>query len=326
MELSGDSSCSNKGECYLTTIPKPFFYRTQSGLDPRLKRLVWGAGLALLLCLALPAFKTAIRQALPNAPAPLWFALFVALLGIAYMLVEIYLLQRLGLFLGYPALSLAVTLFALLFSSAAGSLLGGRLKALNHSTGIGLAAVITAAACSLFGFLQSFLLPAALYLDISWRVLLTAVSIMPLGGLMGLCFPASLRLLGAQAAQRIPWMWGLNGIASVLGSALAVVLAMHWGTVWVLVAGAGTYLLAGAVLLLGGISSAPPSTVSPAAPFSWRRALFFLAAVGLVWYGVFTFIAADYWRVRPPLTRPAPPSVDPAVWPQALNSEPQPQF
>ena len=22
MELSGDSSCSNKGECYLTTIPK----------------------------------------------------------------------------------------------------------------------------------------------------------------------------------------------------------------------------------------------------------------------------------------------------------------
>ena len=43
MELSGDSSCSNKGECYLTTIPKRKLQRVLAGnkiLDDELSLFV----------------------------------------------------------------------------------------------------------------------------------------------------------------------------------------------------------------------------------------------------------------------------------------------
>src|SRR4029450_7863116 len=51
---------------------------------------------------------------------------YFAALGFGFMLIEVSLIQRLTLFLGYPTHSLTVTLFALLVSSGIGSLLTDR--------------------------------------------------------------------------------------------------------------------------------------------------------------------------------------------------------
>ena len=59
-----------------------------------------------------------------SGPPPLLWALFAAGLGAGFMMVEIHLLQRFGLFLGYPTLTLAVALFGLLLGTGAGSLAG----------------------------------------------------------------------------------------------------------------------------------------------------------------------------------------------------------
>jgi hypothetical protein len=233
------------------------------------------------------------------------------------MLVELYLLQRFSLLLGQPLLTLAVTLFALLLSSAAGSLVGYRLKVLGTSTGLGLAAALTGVAGLGLSWLQGVALPLALHLETTGRIFAALALIMPLGLLMGLCFPAGLRLAGAGAPGQIPWMWGVNGVGAVAGSALAVVVGMKWGAAWVLYCGTAGYLLAGAAMWGGDKLSLPPAE---GLLFSAKKAAAFLCAVALLWYGVFAFIAqAPGRRGLAGEARPAPPAVAPEVWPASLN-------
>ena len=70
---------------------------------------------------------------------------------------------------------------------------------------------------------------------------------------MGMPFPTGLRILasspapafpGPDADQAVEWAWAMNAAASVLGSVLAMVIAMQFGLTVTLVSGAAAYLLA----------------------------------------------------------------------------------
>jgi hypothetical protein len=73
------------------------------------------------------------------------------------------------------------------------------------------------------------------------------VLLLPLGFLMGQPFPCGLRLAGTWGADVVPWCWALNGLASVLGSALAMLCAKLWGFLPALLLGAAVYLAVAAV-------------------------------------------------------------------------------
>jgi hypothetical protein len=63
-------------------------------------------------------------------------------------------------------------------------------------------------------------------------IILTVGVLAPAAFLMGMPFPLGLRLLdrsGAQWAELIPWVWGINGATSVLGSILAITIAINFG-------------------------------------------------------------------------------------------------
>jgi len=65
---------------------------------------------------------------------------------------------------------------------------------------------------------------------------------------MGTAFPSGVRLLGHAHENSIPWVWALNGGASVLGSIIAMAIAMSYGYRVTLILGAVTYL--GAFLIV----------------------------------------------------------------------------
>ncbi len=60
------------------------------------------------------------------------------------------------------------------------------------------------------------------------------------GTLMGLPFPLGLRSLASQEGG-VAWAWAVNGIASVLGASLAIVLAMEVGGGGLLLVGSACY-------------------------------------------------------------------------------------
>jgi hypothetical protein len=54
--------------------------------------------------------------------------------------------------------------------------------------------------------------------------------ILPFGFLLGIPFPTGIQILKQNKMENyIPWMYGVNGILTVLGSILAVTLSMTFG-------------------------------------------------------------------------------------------------
>mgnify|MGYP003309409743 CR=1 FL=1 len=131
------------------TDDRPFFYDATPGLDPKLGRLLLAAGVLCVLVLLAPLASPRMRQWGAGKPPPWLWALFAAGLGAGFMLVEIHLLQRCGLFLGYPALTLSVARVALLVGTGVGSLLGSRLALLARPAGIGMVAIGVGEVCLL---------------------------------------------------------------------------------------------------------------------------------------------------------------------------------
>jgi hypothetical protein len=168
-------------------------------------------------------------------------------LGAAYMLVMVPLVQRFYLLLGSPTLALVVTLEGLLLGAGLGSFISSRINTslvrLAGSVLAVLAALLVAHAL-LFGSLSELLLQT----DLPWRIAAVFVLSLPLGLLIGVPFPTGLRITGEWLPRAVPTMWGLNAMAAVLGSVVASAAAMAFGFQVVLLLAAVLY--AGAALLL----------------------------------------------------------------------------
>jgi hypothetical protein len=178
----------------------------------------------------------------------LWAMYFLSL-GLGFILVEMVLIQRFSLFLGYPVYSLSVVLFTLLLTSAVGSLSFSGLRSPAAAlVAVGLLALLLAV--YLVGLPP--LLSATRGLSTFARIAIAIATIAPLGLLMGIPFPSGIRRAGGESKPLVAWAWAVNGGASVFASALAVLISMTFGFTATLAAGAGAYGLAFAAL--GGLS------------------------------------------------------------------------
>jgi spermidine synthase len=219
--------------------------------------------LVLLLVLVISAIAVLVFLVLPLAlrkaesrqsPVPLLY--FVAV-GLGYILVEIAFIQRFVLFLGHPTYALTVVIFLLMLSSGAGSLLSRVWLPRAHMAWIPLLLV------SITLLTYIFLLPSRLAslvgMALGYRLVVSAVLLIPLGFLMGMPFPTGLRALASgptlgaapvlgASDNAVEWAWAMNAAASVLGSVLAMVIAIQFGLTVTLACGAVAYLLALATL------------------------------------------------------------------------------
>ncbi len=170
---------------------------------------------------------------------------YFSILGLGYIFVEIVLIQRFTLFIGYPTRAIATTLFAMLMCSALGSLVAPRVC----DTGPGLRALLLLVAASIVLYIVGLpvLFRELMRFPDAARLGLSVVLIAPLAFLMGMPFPTGLRRVGLRTPALVPWVWGLNGVFSVLGSALVIVVSMQAGFTAALAGAALLYALAAAV-------------------------------------------------------------------------------
>jgi len=208
--------------------------------------------LAVLLFLVLPLLLRGGKHRQPLVPL-----LYFVAVGLGYILVEIAFIQRFVLFLGHPTYALTVVIFLLMVSSGAGSLFSRRCLPRAEMGWIPILLVFVTLAVYLF--LLPSRLAALVGLGFESRLLLSAALLIPLGFLMGMPFPTGLRALAASsssefladqnaAGNAVEWAWAMNAAASVLGSVLAMVIAIQFGLTITLACGAAAYLLALAVL------------------------------------------------------------------------------
>jgi hypothetical protein len=176
------------------------------------------------------------------------YLLYFACLGAGFIIVEVAMIQKFILFLGHPVYSLAVVLFSVLAFSATGSFLTGRFKEEN------LRATLRRLLLSLVVLVGIYIvaIPPIFYglvgLPHAARIVIAVLLMAPLATPMGMPMPIGIRLLAKYEPELIPWAWGVNGAASVMGSVGALAIAILTGFNQALLVGAALYLIAMALI------------------------------------------------------------------------------
>jgi hypothetical protein len=229
------------------TDDRPFFFNSVKPADflrpweqkpgrmgvQLLAQLVLVVAVLVALFMFVPLFVRG-RTALSGVePLARWSTLvYFGALGAGFMLIEVALISKFVLFLGHPIHALTVVLCSLLISAGLGSYWSGRYVGPGHASLRRVIATELVAIVLLSLVLE--LVFTRLLTDASFTTaaLLSVATLAPVGFLMGMPFPLGLRLLdrvGPQWAQLVPWVWGINGATSVLGSVLAISIALNLG-------------------------------------------------------------------------------------------------
>jgi hypothetical protein len=176
---------------------------------------------------------------------------YFASLGLGFILIEISLLQKLTIFLGGPTYSMAVTLFAILLTSGLGSFASKRLAA-DPERLVALTLPVLAALAVAASLAIGPVTNALLGLGHSGRIASAVALVAPLGFLMGIPFPSGLRIVHRREPAAVPWAWGINACATVVGTVLCIVFSTAWGFSRTLQIGAAVYLVGWTALRAAG--------------------------------------------------------------------------
>jgi len=194
---------------------------------------------ALLILLPLRS----LSRAGLHTPGDWRFLIYFAALGFGFIAIEMALLSQFTLFLGQPVYTYAVVLASLLVCTGIGSFLAGRFDAEPRRT-IERVVPLLVLALVVTAFATPMVFSVALGWTLAFRILIAIVILIPLGVLLGMPFPTGLRLVSLEAPALVPWGWGVNGFFTVIGTVIALILAMAWGFKVVLVVGGCSYLVA----------------------------------------------------------------------------------
>jgi spermidine synthase len=230
-----------------TTDDRPFFFNPVKPLDflrpwqPRpgrmgvqlLARLVVIVTLLVALFIFVPLYVRRRSALAAVKPLARWSTLlYFGALGAGFMLIEVSLISKFVLFLGHPIYALTVVLCSLLMAAGLGSYWSGRNVGQGHAALRRVIAVALVAIVVLYVVLDAVFTRLLVDTSFATSAVLTVATLAPVGFLMGMPFPLGLRLLdrvGPEWAQLVPWVWGINGATSVLGSIVAISIAINVG-------------------------------------------------------------------------------------------------
>jgi hypothetical protein len=164
-------------------------------------------------------------------------------LGLAYMFLEISILQQFIRYLYDPVFSASVVIGSFLVYSGIGSLIAGNVSTIRSKhifwsvLVIGLVGIIFITADR---WLHNVLAGLPLWL----RMLSCSLLIAPLAIPMGIPFPSGLSALATERGGFIAWAWSINGFFSVIGSSATVLISISWGFKSIILIAVSLYIVA----------------------------------------------------------------------------------
>mgnify|MGYP002725497692 CR=1 FL=1 len=194
--------------------------------------------LSIILVVLLVIFPITLVPYFQKGPSlNLKHYLYFAVIGFAYMSVELILMQQFTLLIGPSAYSVAAILMTLLVFSGIGSQVSERFSMRT--------VIISIVGCLILDIL---LFKGFIYmfgdLGQSLRIMVTAILVAPLGFFMGMPFPKGVRRIGSL----VDWGFAVNGAASVLGSTITILIVINYGFSVGLILSAGLYVAAFSLL------------------------------------------------------------------------------
>jgi hypothetical protein len=206
--------------------------------------------LMLVICVFIPLIVVRTGHVLVRGTGHL-YAYFTCI-GVGFMLMEMSMMQRLTVFLGHPIYGLSVVLFSLLLASGMGSYLTESLDKKGILCSVSARMFILFAVFVGVGIASPVVFEQYQGAETNIRILSAVALLTPLGLVAGMAFPSGFKLAVKRAAAIAPWLWAINGGASVLAASLAMLISINFGTNATYWLASVCYLIAGATMLKEG--------------------------------------------------------------------------
>ncbi len=215
------------------TDDNPYFYNFEKGIPNTLPLIL------IVIVIGSIILFTPFVLTEGNAKPSMYFSL----LGIGFMMIEVPLIQKFILYLGHPALAFTYVLAALLVGGGIGGYFSSSRFFNRQLKALYLPPFMVAIINIVLILTLGFVFQSTSNFGLTGRIIIASVLVMIQGFFMGMPFPRGLKLIGKTGKREIvPIMWGINGVASVVGSVLSVILSMTIGFTGALIAGAAVYI------------------------------------------------------------------------------------
>jgi hypothetical protein len=200
--------------------------------------VIAGAALILLPLLGLRSAGKMSRNGW-SSQGVIGTLMYFGCIGFAFMFLEMALLPKYILLLAHPIYSTAVVLGSVLVFAGCGSLTVRHV--MSKSLWVAVACV-----CA-WGLVQALLEERVFAWALDWplggRLALTVAMVGSLSFFLGWPFPIGLREISDQYPSLVPWAWGINGCASVIGAVLGKMISMSAGLRMTMLVAALLYVL-----------------------------------------------------------------------------------
>ena len=229
----------------------PYFYKIKKGIPEDYLWLFIGVVVFNLLLIGIP-FSILKKKMRKEKISAVSFPMFIFLCtGAGFMIIEVSLFQKLILYLGSPTTSLSVLLSSLLIGMGIGSFFGGKIFKSNLIKRLKFICIAIVLAGILLFTINPFILNSLLKYSLLISSVICFIMILPFGVLLGIPFPTGVKYLKQKKMEDyIPWMYGINGGMSVLGSVIAVNFSMIWGFTLTFFVGISIYFILFLILML----------------------------------------------------------------------------
>ncbi|MAG58130.1 MAG: hypothetical protein CMJ83_17735 [Planctomycetes bacterium] len=214
-------------------------------------RWTWQIRRDHLKCLAVFAFGSVLltlgplvvaRRRVPFNRTTFNHLVFFACLGAGFMLVEIGLIQKLGIFLGHPGKAIAVVLGSLILFTGLGSLASER--TFRKWLGFRSAAILGIVTTLLLLWVLDQWKADVLAQSSALKTIIVFFALAPIGLALGHLFPQGLAGIGDDSRNLVPWALAINACTGTLAAGVGVPLAQAFGFQVVVLTGLGFYLVA----------------------------------------------------------------------------------
>jgi spermidine synthase len=205
-------------------IHDPFYYWTQLNCQGLPLSLLASMTLLGGLLVAAPLLKIGRAQITRTV---VWFALYFAVAGFAFLLYETSLIQMLHLFVGGPTYALTVVLVAVLAGYSLGGWLSSRYKP-HRKLFMGFAFFLL----TLFVGLYLCLPPATAYLlplSLPVRLAVSGLLTLCISAAVGVVVTTAMAFVRATSGPVVAWMWGISSVFNALGSLYFVAIVQVIG-------------------------------------------------------------------------------------------------
>ena len=235
------------------TDDSPFFFAREKVPEQMILLLVTVLSVSGVLALLLIYYSKINNIHLSSSSISWLFILFAIFIGLGFMVIEITFIQKFLLLLGTPIMALTVILFSILASSGVGAYLSGKLFGKNPHKGMIVSIPLLVTIILIYYIFLQEIINHNIASEINYRMGLTFALLSPAGVLMGFQFPSVVRIsslfaqkdgqhLGTDNRQGdVTLLWGVNVIASVIGTVLTAILSMIIGFSGSLLVGAALY-------------------------------------------------------------------------------------